>query len=94
MVALSTVAGGILGGIFFGGLWWATRRGLAAGQPALWFSVSLLVRTGIVLAGVYVVGGGHAERLVACLVGFVMAQIAVTRWSRQPREGRSVRHAS
>ena len=39
MVVLATVAGGVLGGIFFGGLWWTTRKGLSAGQPALWFFV-------------------------------------------------------
>lgn len=92
MFVLALVAGEILGGIFFGGLWWTTRRGLSSGQPALWFFVSLLVRTGIVLAGFYVVSGSHWERLLACLLGFVMAHIAVTWWSRPPREG-SVGHA-
>ena len=92
MVVLATVAGGVLGGIFFGGLWWTTRKGLSAGQPALWFFVSLLVRMGITLGGFYVVGGSHWERLLACLLGFVMAQFAVTWWSRLPRET-SVRHA-
>ena len=92
MVVLATMAGGILGGIFFGGLWWTTRRGLAAEQPAVWFFVSLLIRMAVAVGGFYVVGGSHWERLLACLLGFVMAQFAVTWWSRLPREG-SVGHA-
>ena len=44
------LAGGLLGTVFFGGLWWTVRRGLSSGQPALWFLGSLLVRTSIVLA--------------------------------------------
>ncbi len=29
-------AGMLLGALFFGGLWWTVRRGLTAGNPALW----------------------------------------------------------
>ena len=92
MLALASVAGGILGGIFYGGLWWTTRRGLSSTQPALWFLLSLVVRMGIVLAGFYVVSGSRWERLIACLLGFSAAHIATTWWSRPPRDA-SVHHA-
>jgi F1F0 ATPase subunit 2 len=76
---LAWAAGAVLGGIFFGGLWWTVRKGLASRRPALWFSASLLLRVSLVLAGFYFVAGAHGARLVLCLVGFIMARQAVTR---------------
>ncbi|MGL5017781.1 MAG: ATP synthase subunit I [Luteolibacter sp.] len=74
-------AGLLLGAIFFGGLWWTVRMGMAAARPAVWFLVSLLLRMGIVLMGFYLVGQDDWRRLVACLVGFIIARILVTRFS-------------
>jgi F1F0 ATPase subunit 2 len=76
-LALAFVAGAGLGAIFFGGLWWTVRKGLASKQPALWFFCSLLLRMSIALAGLYFVGLGHWQRLVICLLGFVLARFAV-----------------
>ena len=53
MLVLAVVAGVLLGAIFFGGLWWTVRKGVSSTRPALWFLGSLLLRTGIVLAGFY-----------------------------------------
>jgi F1F0 ATPase subunit 2 len=86
IMALASGAGVVLGTIFFGGLWWTVRRGLSSKRPALWFFVSLLLRMGITMAGFYFVSGGHGERLVACLVGFVLARFVVTRLARAPIE--------
>ena len=51
ILALAGLAGGALGAIFFGGLWWTVRRGTTSTQPALWFFGSLLLRTGVALGG-------------------------------------------
>ena len=75
---LAWVAGGMLGVFFFGGLWWTVRKGLSSKRAVLWFSVSLLLRMGVAVAGFYVVGQGRWERLVACLLGFFMARLVVT----------------
>jgi F1F0 ATPase subunit 2 len=88
-LALAWMAGGVLGAIFFGGLWWTVRKGVSSKQPALWFSGSLLLRMSIALAGFYFVSGGHWERLVLCLLGFVMARLAVTWLTRLPGENRT-----
>ena len=53
-------------------------QGRLAGQPALWFLGSLLLRMGIALAGFYFVAGGDWERLLPCLLGFVVARLVVT----------------
>ena len=85
---LAGLAGGLLGMIFFGGLWWTVRKGLTSKQPAFWFLGSMLLRTGIVLAGFYFVANQHMERLVACLLGFVIARLVVTQATRTAGETR------
>jgi F1F0 ATPase subunit 2 len=82
--ALSLAAGILLGGIFFGGLWWTVTKGLTAQQPALWFFGSFLLRTGILLAGLYFVGRDHWERMVIALLGVVIARVVVLRLTRTP----------
>ena len=72
-------AGALLGIIFFGGLWWTVQKGIRSENPALWFLGSLLLRTGLVLAGFYFVSQGHWTRLLACLVGFLIARVVVVK---------------
>ena len=86
-LALALLAGALLGAFFFGGLWWTVQKGVASERPALWFLGSLLLRTGMVLAGFYFVSQGHWSRLVACLLGFLIARvIVVKRLTRAPAE--------
>ena len=79
-------AGVFLGAFFFGGLWWTVRKGVSSKRPALLFLGSLLLRTGMTLAGFYVVSGGHWQRLLACLLGFALARFIVTRLAGPPVE--------
>ena len=85
-LVLSWAAGAVFGAIFFGGLWWTVRKGLSAKQPAFWFFGSLLLRMGIALTGFYFVSGGHWERLLLCLLGFVMVRPVVMRLTRASGE--------
>jgi len=85
-LALAGMAGLLLGAIFFGGLWWTVRLGVASRRPALLFLGSLLLRTVVVVAGFYFVGDGHWQRLLACLFGFFAARIIVTRLAGPPLE--------
>ncbi len=86
-LTLSLLAGAFLGAIFFGGLWWTIQKALTSGSPALWFVGSLLLRTCLVLTGFYLVSQGHWSRLVACLLGFLIARlIVVKRLARAPAE--------
>jgi F1F0 ATPase subunit 2 len=80
---LASLAGGALGAIFFGGLWWTARKGVSSPRPALWFLASGLLRVGIVLAGFYFVSGGQWKRLLPCLLGFTIARLAVP-WLARP----------
>jgi F1F0 ATPase subunit 2 len=76
--------GAILGGIFFGGLWWTIRRGLHSKTPALWFLGSLLLRTGTVIAGFLWIAGRDWHRLVAGLLGFFCLRVLVQCVTRTP----------
>ncbi len=78
-LVLAWVAGAMLGAMFFGGLWWTVRKAVSSPRPAAWFFVSMLLRTSLALAGMYVVSGGRWQRLLLCLLGFVMARVIVMR---------------
>ncbi len=78
-LALAGLAGGLLGAFFFGGLWWTVRKSLASPTPARWIFASLMTRMSITLAGFYALSGGDWKRLLAALLGFSAARLAVTR---------------
>jgi len=86
-LALAFFAGALLGVFFFGSLWWTVQKGVTSERPALWFLGSLLLRTGLILAGFYFLAQGHWSRLVACLLGFLITRvIVVKRLTRAPLE--------
>jgi len=82
-LALAWAEGAVLGAMFFGGLWWTVRKGVSCRQAALWFAASILLRTTVTLAGFYVASDRDWERLLACVLGFVVARPVVT-WTTRP----------
>ena len=82
-LASALIAGIFLGAFFFGGLWWTVRKGMTSERVALWFFGSMLLRTGVVMLGFYFVMGDSWQRLLAGLLGFVLARLIVTRLSRK-----------
>ena len=68
-------AGILMGALFFGGLWWSVQKGLSSRQPALWFLGSALIRMSVTLVGFYLVGRGRWDRLLLCLLGFLIAHL-------------------
>jgi len=80
-LALDFMAGSALGAVFYGGLWWTVRRvsGRALGP---WLLGSFLLRTLVVLVGFFAVARGPWQGIAACLGGFVVARVAVTRFTR------------
>jgi F1F0 ATPase subunit 2 len=86
---LALLAGVALGAIFFGGLWWTVRFGLSSAHPAVCFLGSYLLRTAVSLAGFYFVSRGDWRKLLACLLGFFIARLLVTRFTGAPLQPRS-----
>ena len=82
MLVVASVTGLVLGAIFFGGLWWTVCKGVSSPRPAVWFLGSTLLRMSIVLAGFYFVGRGHWDRMLVCLLGFIIARFIVMRFTR------------
>ncbi len=76
---LAGTAGGLLGLLFFGGLWWTVRRAFVSPRPALWVGCSLLLRMACVAAGFVVVTAGDWRRMLSCLLGFWAARWLVVR---------------
>jgi F1F0 ATPase subunit 2 len=87
-LTMASLAGVLLGALFFGGLWWTVRVGASAQRPALWFAVSALVRMMILLGGFYFVAAGHWQRATLCLAGFVVGRAVVMRLTLAPRANR------
>jgi F1F0 ATPase subunit 2 len=97
-VLLALAAGLVLGAVYFGGLWWTILRSIGSRLAALWFFVSLLVRTAVAMLGFYLVARGSWERLVVCLAGFVVARFIVI-WltaalGPRPQSAGGTNHAS
>ena len=78
------LAGVLLGTFFFGGLWWTIQMRSPSQWSGLLFAGSLLLRMAVVVSGFYLVSHGDWRKLVACLAGFLLARIAVTRLIRLP----------
>jgi F1F0 ATPase subunit 2 len=91
------LAGVGLGIFFFGGLWWTVRRAAASGRPALWFACGLLVRVGATLLCFYGLSAGQWQRILACLIGFMVARAIVLRatraWDGTATPGPEIQHA-
>lgn len=85
-LAFALAAGVLLGAFFFGGLWWTVRQGVSSKHPALWFFGSLLLRTGIVVLGFYFILGDDWRRLLAGLIGFIVARLIAMRLAREAEQ--------
>ena len=83
ILLISLIAGAILGAIFSGGLWWTIQRALSSTRPAIWFLASLLLRTAVALSGFYLVSRGDWRKLAACLFGFLVTRMVMTRLARE-----------
>jgi len=81
-LGLALVMGVFIGAIFFGGLWWTVLKVVSSKHSALWMICSLLIRTSIPLFGFYFISNGNWERLIICLLGFIIARHIVMRLTR------------
>lgn len=79
-LVLSMAAGAGLGLLYFGGLWLTVRRLAGTRTPVLLFGASFVVRTILTVLGFYLVMDGSLGRMLACLLGFIVArQLLISR---------------
>jgi len=81
-LALALGTGLLTGLFFFGSLWWTTKKVLRSSHSALILTGSLLVRTAVVLAGLWLSAQGRWANAAAFLLGFLAARAVVVRWSK------------
>jgi len=93
---LWAMLGGLgLGMLFYGGLWWTVSQLPDFRRPALILLGSALLRMGAMLGGLYWVAGGEWLRMLPCVLGVLIARLAVT-WATRlpsPRGAAEIRHA-
>lgn len=78
--AASACVGFLLGGLYFGGLWWTVRQMPGARHPLKLYFGSLIVRLSIALVAFYsVLNFSGWSQLVASLIGFVAARLLLIR---------------
>jgi F1F0 ATPase subunit 2 len=76
-LAWAWVAGTGLGLFYFGGLWFTVQRLPTCRWPAPLVLASFVGRTAVVVVGFYFVMGGRWERVLACLVGFIVVRLVL-----------------
>jgi len=74
------LAGGAVGMIYFRLLWWTVRRIPESRHPAALVAGSFAVRLAVALAAFFFVMNGRWERMIVCLIGFLLVrQVMVAR---------------
>jgi len=70
-------AGMVMGTLFFLGLWITVKKAVNSKIPALWLVGSFFLRIGIILIGFYFISLGNWQRLLVCVLGFIVARFIV-----------------
>ncbi len=86
LMILAFIAGLALGALFFGGLWFTVKKTIAAKTPAIWAIGSFFLRVSIVMIGFYFVAQGSWQRILICLLGFIVARFIVTYLTKPKKE--------
>ena len=79
-------AGIVLGLFYFGGLWWTTQRIATTRHPIMLILISYVARMATAAVGLYFIMGGQPQRLMAGLVGLLLARLILKRAIAPGRE--------
>jgi len=77
----SVLGGMVLGAAYCAMLWLAVRRLRAARRPIVWLVATAVPRIAVPLAGFYWIMQSGWMHLMAGLVGFLLARLAVQYWA-------------
>lgn len=90
-LAISFASGCLLGLFYFGLLWQTVQRIPGSRNPALLVFGSFLVRIAMALTTFYFVMSGRWERILACLLGFLIVRQFLIARIRPRRDDRPVK---
>jgi len=82
-IILMFFGGAFLGLLFFGGLWFTSKKMLTSRKPIVWYLGSFLIRVGFTLFGFYYLGQNNFKYLLICLLGFVTARFIIVRMTKK-----------
>lgn len=71
-------AGSLMGGLFFGGLWFTVKKSISSKNPALRIFISFILRMGMALLGFYYMAQFGWQAMLLGLFGFTAARFIVT----------------
>jgi F1F0 ATPase subunit 2 len=80
--------GGVLGIGYFALLWLTVKYLARIRWPAIWVMLSLVLRMGGILVGLYWISGGGWMMLMAALLGIIVVRVLVTRYLRPEESGK------
>ena len=72
LLVLSFFGGALLGAFYFNSLWNTVKKVTDEGKQGMFLLTGYFLRTGVVLAGFYLIMSGRWERVVAALAGFIL----------------------
>jgi F1F0 ATPase subunit 2 len=81
LVALFFI-GGVIGLVFFSGLWLSLKWCITQNGRYLWHFVGFILRAGFVCSAFFLLMQGSWQRLTALVVGFLCVRIIVVRAAR------------
>lgn len=90
----AALTGALLGAVYFGGLWLTVRKVAFVGRPAALVTLSFAGRLALTLAGFYLASSGRVERLLACLVCFLLVRQLFLLRSRYTMERSTETHGN
>ncbi len=74
LLLMSFLGGALLGAFYFNSLWKTVKKVTDEGKQGMFMITGYFIRTGIVLAGFYIIMSGSWQRIVAALAGFILVR--------------------
>ena len=88
-VIVGSVAGILLGGMFFGGLWLSVQRVRKTRHKKAFFFVSWAIRSVILCSGLFYLGRYNVISLLCATAGLLVTRTVVVWWARKQLKKKS-----
>lgn len=82
-IGVGALAGLVLGGLYFGGLWWSIARLKRIERKKQFLFLSWVLRSVLLCAGLYGLAVYDAQALLAGAAGLLAARFAIVRFAKR-----------